>query len=749
MIKTVIKRDGSKQAFDPDKLNKWAEWSANVGVDWSGIVLEAYRKCYDGCTTKELHQSMISACLDKEDTAHLRMAGRLLIGDIYNEAFGGHDKIPSLFEMYTKMVGLGLWAEMEYSKEDLDHLNVVFKHERDLECEYTSLKQIKDKYAITDRVSNVCYESPQFVYMRMALGNMEKMPKDRRLTDVEKLYEYLSLKMINAPTPFMVNLGTNSKGYASCCVYTTDDSAESLSAGDHIAYMMTCASAGIGSHLKTRSKGDRVRNGTIRHQGKLPYYRLIQSSVHANLQNSRGGAATVHYNALDPEIEDLIVLKNPTTVEQKRIKDIDYSFGYNRLFAEKVAKNGDWMLVSYADNPELYEAMYSGDQDEFVRLYEEHESSPQSVKKFVKARDIATKVLTEAVETGRVYLHRTDEMNRHTSFKDKIYSSNLCQEIGLPTKPFTNIMDLYSEESNGEIGLCSLAAVVAGRVPPELYEDVAYYTVLMIDNVIDLMEYPFPSLKHSAQARRSIGVGITNLAHDMASNGLKYSSQEGKDYIHSLAEMHSYYLHKASIRLARERGICEWADKTKYADGWLPVDTYCKEVDNVTTQQLKMDWESLRKEILELGGIRHSVLEAIMPNESSSIATGTTNSVYPVRSLKVIKTSGTNKNLFLAPDLDTLENKYEFAWDIDTKDMIDVYAIIQKFTGQAISADLYLKYEKEGQRKVSTKKLLTDFLYMTKMGLKTRYYLNSAAGVSKGNAEAVEEQGCASGACTL
>jgi len=216
-----------------------------------------------------------------------------------------------------------------------------------------------------------------------------------------------------------------------------------------------------------------------------------------------------------------------------------------------------------------------------------------------------------------------------------------------------------------------------------------------------------------------------------------------------LAEMHSYYLHKASIRLARERGICEWADKTKYADGWLPVDTYCKEVDNVTTQQLKMDWESLRKEILELGGIRHSVLEAIMPNESSSIATGTTNSVYPVRSLKVIKTSGTNKNLFLAPDLDTLENKYEFAWDIDTKDMIDVYAIIQKFTGQAISADLYLKYEKEGQRKVSTKKLLTDFLYMTKMGLKTRYYLNSAAGVSKGNVEAVEEQGCASGACTL
>ena len=48
---------------------------------------------------------------------------------------------------------------------------------------------------------------------------------------------------------------------------------------------------------------------------------------------------TMHYNALDPEIMDLLSLKNVQAVEQKRIKDIDYSFGFNcEEFARRVIK---------------------------------------------------------------------------------------------------------------------------------------------------------------------------------------------------------------------------------------------------------------------------------------------------------------------------------------------------------------------------------------------------------------------------
>lgn len=729
MISKIKKRDGTLVDFDAEKLNLWGEWAASINVEWGSIVLGATRKCFDGCTTEDLQTAMISECVDRETTQHLKMAGRLFIGSVYKKAFGDWRNIPTVLDMYKKMASLGLWAKMDYSDDELSSLESVINHTLDLQSTYTETKQIMDKYAIIDRVDNMMYESPQFVYMRMAIGNMEKMPKERRMEDVAKLYKYLSEKKINAPTPFLINLGTPKKQYASCCVTTTLDTAASLAAQDHIAYMMTCASAGIGSHIKSRSKGDKVRGGAVQHQGKLPYYRVQQAVVGANLQSSRGGANTMHFNVLDPELMDLLVLKNVQTVDQKKIKDIDYSVGYNQEFARRVAKNESWMLVSYGDAPELYEAMYEGDQSKFLRLYAEVEVDENIPKQKIDARTIAIKFLTEGVETGRMYLHRTDEMNRHTPFKDKIYSSNLCQEIGLPTKGYPSVQDVYQADGDGEIGLCSLGAICKGNVSDDEHEDVAYYTVLMIDNVIDIMDYPFKQLETTAKARRSIGVGITNLAYNVAENGLKYSSKEGKQYIHRLAEQHSFWLHKASLRLAKERGVCEWIGKTKYPSGWLPIDTANKEINNVVEQGLMCDWESLRKEIVETGGLRNSVLEAHMPCESSSVGSGTTNGPYPIRAFKVVKTSGTNKNLFIAPAMEDLKQDYELAWDIPTKDMIDVYSIIQKFTGQAISADLYIKYAKNEERKVSVKDLLTEFLYMTKMGMKTRYYVNSSTGV--------------------
>lgn len=747
MIRTIKKRDGALVDFDPDKLNQWGEWAAGIGVEWGSIVLEAVRKCYDGCTTQELHSALIAACVDRETTAHLKMAGRLYIGDIYKKAFGDWRSLPTVRGLYEVMSERGLWAKMDYTDEELDLCDTFINHELDLQATLTETKQVIDKYAIVDRVSKHVFESPQFVYIRMALGNMEKMPKDRRMHDVFMLYSKLSQKRINPPTPFTINLGTPKKQYASCCVITTNDTAASLAAADHIAYMMTCASAGIGSHLKTRSKGDKVRQGAIVHQGKLPYYKVQERVVAANLQSSRGGANTMHFNVLDPEIFDLLRLKNVQTVADKRIKDIDYSVGYNDEFARRVAKNESWMLVSYGDAPELYEAMYCGDQGKFLELYEFVELNDSIPKQIVSAREIALTFLREAVETGRLYEHNTGEMNRHTPFLQTIYSSNLCQEIGLPTAGYDSVADLYETHPprlraiEGEIGLCNLAAIAADT-PDDEYEETAYYACLMIDNVIEIMEYPFPQLAYTAKGRRSIGVGLTNVAYAMANEGLRYTQMEGKRWIHRLAEKHSFWLHKAAVKLAKERGCCDYF--TKYTDGWLPIDSANREIDKIVQQPLLCDWEGLREEIAEVGGLRFSVLEAHMPCESSSIASGHTNSLYPIRAYKVVKTSGTNKNLFIAPDLDRLKDRYELAWNVPWKDMTEVYAVVQKFTGQAISADFYVRYDAE-KREVSAKQLLGDWLHRVKLGLKTRYYINSATGEEVPEEEV--DDGCA--ACKL
>ena len=590
----------------------------------------------------------------------------------------------------------------------------------------------------------------------MAMALAENEPKETRLIHIKKWYDHFSNKRINPPTPNFTNLGTSHNGYASCCVYTTNDSAASLAAGDHIAYMMTVMSAGIGTHIKTRSQGDAIRGGIIQHQGKLPYYRALVGAIGANLQNGRGGAATVHYTAYDPEVDVIAKAKNPMTPTSKQVRGCDYSFGSNKFFARKAAKDEEIGLFSYADAPELYEAQYSKDSEKFEQLYNIAVSEGK-IKKFISARKLLIDVLNEGYETGRHYLHFMDTMNHHSPFKDTIYSSNLCQEINIISKPYKNVAELYQpyEEGNGEIGLCSLAGIVVSNIDSdEQYADAAYYALKMIDVCIHKSTYIFKNLEDTAKSRLSAGVGVAGLAHLMAKKNLKYSSQDGKDFIHELFETHMWHLCNASLRLGKELGNAPWINKTYWPDGWLPIDTYEKKVDTLVTIENKRDWESLRKLIIDNGGIRNSVLSAMMPVESSSISSGTTNGVYPIRDYDLIKTNETLVINYVAPDSTKLRDKYELSWDVDSQDLIKCYAIMQKWTDQGISVDLYRKLQ--GSDKVGTKEMIDIYLSLVKFGLKSRYYQNSLTGKgtiiddikqSDNNIEAELEANCES--CSL
>lgn len=730
MITKVIKSDGSEVVFDPERLNKAAIFGDDGNGNWSHIALDAYKRLYDGCTTKEVNQAIIDACISRKDEAHARMAGRVLVGQIYKEAFGGFTKIPSLPNFYHRMVDSGYWEDMKYTGLELTALEAVIDHSKDLSYGYAVLKQFRDKYGIKDAVNDILFESPQMMFMGMAMAVMKNMPKARRIKDVTKLYTYLSDLKINAPTPYLNGLRTGKTGYASCCVIKADDTAKSIGVAREVAYTMTVNQAGIGYYLASRSIGDGVRGNTIKHMGKLPYYRGIDAGVKENRQQSRGGSATVSFLALDPQIDELIRLRNPMTVTSKRINTMDYSVGINKSFVNRVAKNLDWMLVSYKDAPQLHDGMFTMTMEEFDSEVDKIAKDASIPKTWIKARDLAIEIITQRTETGRLYVYWTDEMNRHTPFKEIIYSSNLCCEISLPTKGYSDMRNLFKYDAeDGEVALCFLASLVAGRVKQEEYEDVAYYTVLMIDNVMDIMTYPYENMESTVKKRRSIGVGITNVAHYIATHRVPYGSPESKQLVHDLAELHSYSLHKASLRLAKERGVCEWIGKTKYPSGWLPIDTYNKAIDSVVKNPtLKQDWESLRKEIIDFGGIRNSVLEAYMPNESSSLATNTTNGIYPVRDHVIFKKSPQGQVLFIVPDYEELKDYYTSAWDTPTNDMIDIYALFQKFTGQTISADLYLDYTKQKDGKISMKEQLGYLIKATKVGMKTWYYLNSKVG---------------------
>ena len=748
MIKTVVKRNGEKEAFSAEKLNAWGEWAAkkiSKDLDWSEVVLHVVATLPQEVSSKDIQQAAIDFCLSKRDWEHNLMAGRLYSPALVKEIHGG--SYPSVQQLHNQMQQDGLMVKLDYSDEEYSQVEKFIDHSLNLKAAHYSLHQNRFKYALRNKVTGKEYETQQFVYMRMAMALAEDEPKETRMQDVEKFYEHFSKKRINAPTPYLVNLGTNLDGYASCCVYTTGDSWPSLLAGDVIAYSMTCMSAGIGSHIKTRSLGDPVRSGLIQHQGKIPYYRALVGAINANLQNGRGGAATQHYTAFDPEVQVIQKLKNPMTPTSKQVRGIDYSFGSNKFFARKAATNEDIALFSYQEQPDLYEAMYSKDSSLFEKLYNEYLNSPTK-KTFVNAREIVQGALTEAFETGRHYLHQTDQLNKHTPFKDVIYSGNLCQEVTLPTKGFNSVEELYKPytEGAGEIALCNIAGIIPTNIESDdQYAEVAYYALKMIDKGIHKSSYVFKNLEDTAKARMNAGVGVVGLAHYMAKNKKKYSTQDGKNFIHELFETHAWHLYNASLKLGKEKGNAAWMNKTLWPEGWLPIDTYEKKVDELVTVDNKRDWESLRKAIIQNGGIRNSVCVAHMPAESSSISSETTNGPYPIRDFDLVKTSDTMAVSYVVPDSTKLKGHYEIAWDIPSSDMVKCYAIMQKWTDQAISADLWKKLQ--GDEKVSSSEMLKTYFDIVKYGVKTRYYQNSLT--AKGVDLNSSEQGCASGSCTL
>lgn len=786
MIEILIKRDGTEEPMIAEKVNGWGEWCArNLGdtVDWTAGVMKTVASLPTKCTTQDLQHSLIRYFLNLGTSGGNRMAGRLYAATIHKD-FYGKNNMPSIKTVQERLAQMGYMVKLDYNDEEYAQLEAVINHERDFDYMHSQLHHIRYKYALRNQITGQEFESPQYVFMRMAMALAQDQPKRRRINDAIKWYNYFSLNKINAPTPNYTNLGTKLNGYASCCLYAVDDTADSLAVGDHIAYKMTVMSAGIGNILMTRSINDPVRGGLFPHRGKLPYLRSMQGAVGANIKNGRNGACTSSYIAFDPEIKDLQRLKNPMTVSDKQIRGMDYNMQGNKFLGRKAAKNEDIFLFNKFTAPDLFEAFYGKDLDKFIELYNKYEADPNFKKTYVSAREIIISAENEGYETGRSYLSFMDEINRHTPYKDPIRTSNLCVEITEPTEPYQDMMDLYTAAAVGyivvrvlgqeepmrlaapdavylvdhecweaaqnlipgvmfrigtderiytvtevvdlkrepEVAMCSLGAIVKPNVTEEEYEEVMYYTLLMIDKCIHMSDYPLAHVGYTAKNRLAAGVGIMSLAHHLAKLGLDYTSEESKREIHRTFETHMYYAIRASLRLGKELGNAPWIHRTKWAEGWVPTHTYNKNVDTIVPGGFvnERDWDQLSKDVKANGGIRNSALVAHMPGESSSKASGGLNSAYPARDTSLMKTDNNITTYWTVPDSSLY---YQPAWKIPTKDMIEDYAIMQKWTDQSISADEYR--EIQGSEKITTDEMLSNYFLRCRLGNKTRYYLNT------------------------
>ena len=724
----VKKRNGTIEPLNLEKMHVMVEQACEglAGVSASQVEIQSGIQFYDGISTAEIQEILIKSASDLIDLDHPNyqyVAARLLLFSVKKSLYGRMHDTPDLREHVEKCVWNGIYDSeilKSYDEEEFDKLQGIIDHERDYLFTYAGLRQIVDKYLVQDRSTGALYETPQFMYLLISATIFSKYPKEVRLDYVKKYYDAISRHKINIPTPIMAGVRTPLRQYASCVLVDIDDTLDSIFTSDMAIGRYVAQRAGIGINAgRIRGINAKIRGGEVQHTGVVPFLKKFESTVRCCTQNGiRGGSATVHFPIWHQEIRDIIVLKNNKGTEDNRVRKLDYSIQISKLFYERFIENKEISLFSPHDVPGLYDSFGTELFDELYVRYESDESIP---KTRVGAQELILELLKERAETGRLYIMNIDHCNSHSSFLDKVEMSNLCQEITLPTKPLQHI-----DDPHGEIALCILSAINVGKLRDlsEL-EVLCDLSVRSLDELIDFQGYPVKAAEIATKARRSLGIGYIGLAHYLAKNGVSYSDKKAWELTHDLTEAFQYYLIQSTVNLAREKGACEYSNRTKYGNGILPIDTYKKDVDELVSNDLKYDWESLRALVLE-HGVRNSTLSAQMPSESSSVVSNATNGIEPPRGYLSIKKSKKGPLKQIVPQYASLKNNYTLLWEMkDNSGYISIVAVMQKFFDQAISGNWSYNPENYSDNEVPVSVMAQDFLTTYKYGWKTSYYQNT------------------------
>lgn len=740
----VTKRNGTKEEFSVEKIHKVVQWATKGvnGVSFSDIEMNANLSLYDGIASSEIQQIVIKSASDlisESNPNYQYVAARLLNMQLRKEVWGCGDHPIDFLLFLQRNIDNGIYDQGildKWNEEDIDKLGKYIDHSRDDKFTFAGLQQLIDKYLVKNRSSGAIYETPQSAYMCIAMCLFDT------LDEVKKAYDCYSTFKINLPTPIMAGVRTSIRQFASCVLVDVDDNLDGIFSSIHAVGKYTARRAGIGLNIgRMRPINSPIRGGEVIHTGVIPYLKNFESAVKSTSQNGlRGGSATVHIPFWHYEIEDVMVLKNNAGTDDNRVRKLDYSVQFCKLFYDRLIANEDITLFSPHEAVGLYESF--GDNAGFEELYLKYERATSlKFKKKIPARKLAEIFSRERLETGRIYSMNIDNANENGSWATPVYMSNLCQEIIHPTKPIQSI-----DDAEGEIGICILSALNLLELGNEKdVEDACRIAVKTLEEIIDYQDYPVLAGENFTKNRRSLGIGVTNLAGFLAKNKLNYGDEEALELIHETMEQIQWNLINASCELAEERGACEKFADTKYSQGLLPVDWYKKSVDDLIKPTYNMDWEGLRKRIKKYG-LRHSTLSAIMPCESSSVIQNSTNGIEPVRSLLIHKKAKNGVLKQLVPNYHMRKKYYTLAWGIqDNKAIMNIAAVIQKFVDMGMSTNLYYNYSHYEDGNIPLSTLIKDQIYGYKYGLKNFYYANTP----DGDGDTEKDMGCESGACAI
>jgi ribonucleoside-diphosphate reductase alpha chain len=759
----VIKRDGSKETFSSAKLRAYLARACKGYegvVDIDGLVRQCELGIYQDIKTSELAKLAImssKALIEKDPTAYEAITTRLLLSSLYKEALApGFSK--DIREAYSKSFAASIRKGVEQgflAKEmlnfDLEKLSRILIFDRDLLMNSRGIQTLYDRYFIKDKVTSLPIETPQFFWMRVAMG-LSLNEKDKE-TKAMQFYEVLSSMRFVASTPTLFHSGTTRPQLSSCYLTTVEDDLSHIfkSIGDNA--QLSKWSGGLGNDwTNIRATGSLIKSTNVESQGVIPFLKIANdTTVAINRSGKRRGATCAYLETWHLDIEDFLDLRKSTGDERRRTHDMDTANWIPDLFMKRVLNDENWTLFSPEEVPELHQTYGRKFEEKYAEYEKKAMEGKMAMFKIVRAQQLWRKMITSLFETGHPWMVFKDPANIRSpqDHAGVVHSSNLCTEITLNTsKDETAVCNL------GSINLAS--HILDGKLDASLLKDTVYTAMRMLDNVIDINYYPTTEAKNSNMKHRPVGLGIMGYQDALYLLGCNFDSEAALGFSDESMEAISYYAILASTELAKERGVYESYRGSKWDRGILPMDSFelleqerGMKIDVPRTS--KMDWSLVRKAIKE-NGMRNSNTMAIAPTATISNIAGCYPSIEPIYKNIYVKSNMSGEftvvNKFLVEDLKAnelwnktllekikendgniqhieslpkkIKDKYKEAFDIDPEIMIAAAARRMKWIDQSQSLNIFSATS-------SGKRLSEIYIYAWKMGLKSTYYLRTIA----------------------
>ena len=757
----VVKRDGTKEPFDANKINtailKACEGLPDQISKVVQVATELQLTLFDGITTEQLDEAVIQTVLQnvKDDPDYDKIAARLLLKTVYKQILGDYETAEELKKLHARefpkfvkvAVKEGLLDKrMADGRFDLKKLAAELDPARDDLSKYLGVVTNKNRYALRKQNGSPI-ETPQFTHMRIAMG-LSYNESDPTTAAIE-FYNHMSNLEYVPGGSTRVNAGGSFPQLSNCFLLNVDDDMESIAKAVRDTMWIAKGTGGIGiGFTKLRAAGSPVKTTNTESTGPIPFMKMIDTALFAvSRKGKKAGAAAIYIENWHLNFDQFVDLRQNSGDPYLRTRFANTAVFISDEFMKRVEKDQDWYLFDPAETPdltELYGEAFSARYKEYIKMAE-----AGKLRTFdkVPACQQFKRILTSLQATSHPWLTWKDTINVRALNNNTgtIHLSNLCTEITLP-------------QDKNNIATCNLVSINLSAFLGEdktwdwdRLKEAARAAVRQLDNLCDITQTPIPEAMHSNQQTRAIGLGIMGLSDVLEKLGYCYESKESYDLVDQLTEFISYHAIDQSADLAKQLGSYPTFAGSGWSKGLLPIDTVDKlskdrGVKVKIDQKTRLDWDSLRKKVKK--GMRNATLMAIAPTANIGHVAGTTPGIDPqfaqifsrstlngkflevnhnlVRDLKKLGLWDNLKDEIFAAqgdiqDIDgipqNIKDVYKTSFQLSPYAFIEVAARAQKWVDQAISRNMYLETR-------DIDEYVKIYSEAWKRGLKTTYYLH-------------------------